>query len=299
MICKLVRVFHGFSQVGDSNYMVIHLVIQSMGRIPLSQSIKIKNSAKSPFLNVDLVLKDGFKHKGQNMVTIEIAYIPHAHALKFLQNEQGDMQIAVEWNIFKNLSLQLYVKKLMINNHLEHTWYGFKTYKPFPLVIFSSFFRLVVLVFFYLIKWKLCFVRMNVVMGWKTITKTPTAWGQSNAVVWPTFPSRGFKQPNAVEIPFYHQTHTPTNGDPIHGACDPRSTSRMSAYAPCVFNKLKEFIWTQLGLSTLWNKFMTSIKKFGGHRQMWVSGWPMMISHDSKISPTWTKNARGALGVYT
>jgi hypothetical protein len=48
------------------------------------------------------------------------------------------MQIMVEWNIFKNLSPQQYVKKLMIKNHLQHTWYGFKTYKPFPLVIFAS-----------------------------------------------------------------------------------------------------------------------------------------------------------------
>jgi len=48
-ICKLVRVFHGFSQVGDSYYKVILLIIQSMGQTPLSQSIKIQNLAKSPF----------------------------------------------------------------------------------------------------------------------------------------------------------------------------------------------------------------------------------------------------------
>jgi len=31
-ICKLVRVFHRFSQVGDSYYKVILLVIQNMGQ---------------------------------------------------------------------------------------------------------------------------------------------------------------------------------------------------------------------------------------------------------------------------
>jgi hypothetical protein len=51
-----------------------------------------------------------------------------------------------------------------------------------------------------------------------------------------------------VEIIFNHQTHTQANGDPAHDACDPRSTSWMLAYAPRVFDKLKEFIWTQLGL---------------------------------------------------
>jgi hypothetical protein len=30
-------------------------------------------------------------------------------------------------------------KKPRIKNHLGHTWYDFKTYKPFPLVIFASF----------------------------------------------------------------------------------------------------------------------------------------------------------------
>jgi len=54
-----MRVFHGFSQVGDSYYKVIPSVTQNMGRIPLSQSIDIQNLAKSPFSNVDLVWIEG------------------------------------------------------------------------------------------------------------------------------------------------------------------------------------------------------------------------------------------------
>jgi hypothetical protein len=83
-ICKLVRVFNGFSQFGDSYYRVIPSAIQSMGQTSLSQFIEIQNPAKSPFLNVDLVWKDGFRHGGQNMVAIEIEYIPHARVSKFL-----------------------------------------------------------------------------------------------------------------------------------------------------------------------------------------------------------------------
>ncbi len=139
MICKLVRAFHGFSQVGGSYYRVNISIIQSMGQIPLSQSIEIQNSTKSPFSNVDLVWKDGFKHGGQNKVAIETAYIPHVCVFEFLQGEWRDMQTTIEWNISKNLSPQQNVKKLTIKNHLKHTWYGFKTYKPCPLVIFSSF----------------------------------------------------------------------------------------------------------------------------------------------------------------
>ncbi len=42
-----------------------------------------------------------FRHGGQNKVAIETTYIPHACVFEFLQGEQGDMQIVVEWNISK------------------------------------------------------------------------------------------------------------------------------------------------------------------------------------------------------
>jgi len=71
----------------------------------LSQSNEIQNSAKSPLLNVELVSKDGFKHGDQNKVAIETAYIPHVRVSELLQREQGDMQIVVEWDISKDLSL--------------------------------------------------------------------------------------------------------------------------------------------------------------------------------------------------
>jgi hypothetical protein len=41
-IYKHVKVFHGFSQVGDFYYKAIYLAIQSMMQTPLSQSIGSK-----------------------------------------------------------------------------------------------------------------------------------------------------------------------------------------------------------------------------------------------------------------
>jgi hypothetical protein len=70
-----------------------------MGRTPLSQSIKIQNSAKSFFSNVDLVWKYQFRHGGQNKVAIETTDIPHARVSKFLQVEQMYMQTMVKWII--------------------------------------------------------------------------------------------------------------------------------------------------------------------------------------------------------
>jgi hypothetical protein len=57
MICKHVRVFHGFSKVWDFYYEAVSLAIQSMGRIPLAQSIKIQNPTKLPSSNVGMEAK--------------------------------------------------------------------------------------------------------------------------------------------------------------------------------------------------------------------------------------------------
>jgi len=56
--------FMGFHKLGIFYYKVISLTILNMGWISLSQSIEIQNLAKSPFSNVDMVWKDGFKHEG-------------------------------------------------------------------------------------------------------------------------------------------------------------------------------------------------------------------------------------------
>jgi hypothetical protein len=74
---------------------------------------------------------------------------------------------------------------------------------------------------------------------------------------------RLYTWPNVVEITFYHRTHTQANGDPSHGACDPRSTSLMSTYAPHMSHKLKDFIWTQLGLGYTMNQIYVE------HKEIW------------------------------
>jgi hypothetical protein len=47
------------------------------------QSIQVQSSAKSPFSNVDLVWKNGFRHGAQNKVTIEA----QRRVSKFLEGE--------------------------------------------------------------------------------------------------------------------------------------------------------------------------------------------------------------------
>jgi len=74
---------------------------------------------------------------------------------------------------------------------------------------------------------------------------------------------RFYTQSNVMEITFYHQIHIQANGNPTHGACDLRSTLQMLAYAPRVSHKLKEFIWTQLGLG------YTMKQIYDKHKEIW------------------------------
>ncbi len=110
---------------------------------------------------------------------------------------------------------------------------------------------------------------------------------------------RFYTWPDVVEIIFYRQIHTQANGDLAHSACDPRSTLWMSAYVSCMSYKLKEFIWTQLGLK------YTVKQIYDKHIEIWwawtnVGEWmTRMISHDPKILPTWNENTTGALGTCT
>ncbi len=41
---------------------------------------------------------------------IQSAYVPYAHISEFLEGEQGDMNILMEWNVYKNFPSQMDVK---------------------------------------------------------------------------------------------------------------------------------------------------------------------------------------------
>jgi hypothetical protein len=197
-----------------------------MGWTPLSQSIEIQNLAKSPFSNVDLVWKDGFRHGNQNKLAIETAYIPHACVFYFFAR-WTKVYANYDWvNISKNLSLQEDVKKPMMKNHLGHSWYGFKTYKPFPLVIFAN--SKVSHSCVFLFDWvETTFCRYECGYGPKDHCEDPNHMRLIKCDHLAHFSiKRFYTWPNVLEIIFYHQTHTWANEDPVHGACDPMSNHR-------------------------------------------------------------------------
>jgi hypothetical protein len=88
-ICKLLRVFHGFSQVEDYYYMVIPLAIQSIGRTPLSQSIEIQNPTKSPFSNVDLCGNMGLGMEAKTRWQLKPHTSPMLMSLSFCRVNEG------------------------------------------------------------------------------------------------------------------------------------------------------------------------------------------------------------------
>ncbi len=194
-----------------------------MGRTTLSQSIEIQNLAKSLFSNVDLVWKYGFMHGSQNKVVIEPHTSPMLMSLNFYK--MNDMQIAIEWNIFNNLSLQQGVKKPTINNHLGHTWYGFKTYKPFPLVIFTSS-KVSRTCVFWFDCMETMFGKYECSYGLEDQHKDPNHMRSIKHNCLAHFSiKRLYTRPDVVEITFYHWIHIQANGDLVHNACDLGSTS--------------------------------------------------------------------------
>jgi hypothetical protein len=84
-----------------------------------------------------------------------------------------------------------------------------------------------------------------------------------------------------------------------HDACDPRSISQMLAYAPHVSHKLKEFMWTQLGLRYTMKQIYDKHKEIWWARVNVGNKWPEMISYDSKISPIWIGSTRRTFGTNT
>jgi hypothetical protein len=93
-----------------------------MGRVSKFHSIHVQNPTKSAFLNKDLVWTFGICHGRQNKVTIQFAYVPYVHIVKFLEGEGGDMNTLVDWNVYKNFPSQMDLKQPIIRNHFGHTW---------------------------------------------------------------------------------------------------------------------------------------------------------------------------------
>ncbi len=74
---------------------------------------------------------------------------------------------------------------------------------------------------------------------------------------------RLYTRPNVVEITIYHKAHTWTNGSFTHGEHDSKSISRMSRYAPCMSQALKDHIWAELSLG-----YMTK-QIYDKHKTIW------------------------------
>jgi len=68
---------------------------------------------------------------------------------------------------------------------------------------------------------------------------------------------------DVVEIIIYHKAHTRIDGSFVHGEHDSKSISRMSCYAPCMLQALKDHIWAQLSLA------YTTKQIYDKHKTIW------------------------------
>ncbi len=102
-VCKQVGVVHVLSMfMGfDMGFFLVGHILDNHNHGMNSQVSKYRGPKprKSPFSNLDLVWKKGEWHGGTNKISIECAYIPHAHIHEFLEDERGDLHTPEESNI--------------------------------------------------------------------------------------------------------------------------------------------------------------------------------------------------------
>ncbi len=120
-ICKLVKVLHGFSQVGTPTIGLFFQQFKTWAELHYSNLLRSKTWQVTFFRMWIWCGKMGLSMEAKTRWQLKLHTSPHACVSKFLQGEQRDMHIVVEWNISKNLSLQQDVKKSIIKNHLGHT----------------------------------------------------------------------------------------------------------------------------------------------------------------------------------
>ncbi len=88
---------------------------------------------------------------------------------------------------------------------------------------------------------------------------------------------RLYTRPDVVEITIYHKAHTRIDGSFAHGEHDSEYISRMSRYAPCMSQALKDHIWAQLNLG------YTTKQIYDKHKAIWwerVNADQSITQHD-------------------
>jgi len=95
---------------------------------------------------------------------------------------------------------------------------------------------------------------------WKNLTHT-------RSIKWRYLTSfsikRLYTRPDVAKFTIYHKAHTRIDGLFTHGEHDSKSISRMSHYAPCMSQALKDHIWAQLSLG-----YMTK-QIYNKHKTIW------------------------------
>ncbi len=102
-----------------------------------------------------------------------------------------------------------------------------------------------------------------------------------------------------AKITIYDKAHTRIDGSFAHGEHDSESISRMSRYAPCMSQALKDHIWAQLSLG------YTTKQIYDKHKTIW---WEHVNAGQSMTRDDFIRlqdiayldwNIRKGIGVYT
>ncbi len=110
---------------------------------------------------------------------------------------------------------------------------------------------------------------------------------------------RLYIQLDVADITIYHKAHTWINGSFAHGEHDPESISRMSRYAPCMSQALKDHIWAQLNLGYKTKQIYDKHKTIWWERVNAGQNMHEMISFGFKTLHIWIENIKKRIGIYT
>jgi hypothetical protein len=181
----------------------------------------------------------------------------------------------------------------MINNHHKHTWYGFKTYKPFPLVIFASSMINHSCVFWF--DWvEIMFCRYECGYGLEDHCKDPNHMRSFG----PLFHQEVLNMAKCVGNHFLPLDSHLGKGRSCSWCMWPKVHITYVSICSTHVSQVKGVYMDPLGLGYTMKQIYDKHKKIGGIGQMWLSRWTRMISSDSKILFTWIESTRGALGAY-
>jgi hypothetical protein len=161
-----------------------------------------------------LVWRFGICHGGQNKVTIQFAYVPHARISKFLEGEWRHTNTFVEWNVYKTFSKP---NGCRATNYQKPLWAYMVNIYGINLFNFFNSYTKDVIIYVLKVFWSRYQCGYGPEDYWENSTHT---WFIKRRCLASFLIKHLYTRPDVAEITIYHKAHTQTDGLFAHGEHD-------------------------------------------------------------------------------